>query len=206
MKTKNIYIIRHGQTDYNLENKVQGRGIDSSINATGRQQAHDFFETYRHVAFDKIYVSNLKRTRESVQHFIDLGIPYEGLSGLDEISWGKHEGQAFDPKMHQIYLDTIAGWSQGELDRNIGGGESPNELVYRQKKAISYIMSQKEETNVLIATHGRAMRILVCWLLQYPLHMMDVFEHANLCLYQLEYSGSTYRVVQHASTSHLRTK
>lgn len=206
MKTKNIYIIRHGQTDYNLKNKVQGRGIDSSINATGIQQANDFFEAYNHISFDKIYVSNLKRTRESVQKFIDLGIPYERLSGLDEISWGEHEGQDFDEKMHKIYLGTIAGWARGELDLNVGGGESPREIVYRQKEAMSYIMSREEEDHVLIATHGRAMRILVCWLLNYPLHKMDVFDHANLCLYHLQYSGNSYRVIQHASTSHLRGK
>ncbi|MDP4678865.1 MAG: histidine phosphatase family protein, partial [Cyclobacteriaceae bacterium] len=39
MKTKKIYIIRHGQTDYNKNNMVQGRGINSSINEFGQEQA-----------------------------------------------------------------------------------------------------------------------------------------------------------------------
>lgn len=203
MKTKNIYIIRHGQTDYNLENKVQGRGIDSSINATGIQQAKSFFEKYKSVPFDKIYVSDLKRTKESVQQFIDMGIPYEKHGGLDEISWGKHEGQPYDPEMHKIYLDTIEGWSKGNLELAVGEGESPLEVVERQKEAMAHIMSKDNEENILIATHGRAMRMLVCWLLNYPLEKMDVFEHSNLCLYQLQYSENQYRVVQHGSTDHL---
>lgn len=196
-------MIRHGQTDYNLENKVQGRGIDSSINATGRRQAGEFFQSYKHISFDKIYTSELKRTKESVQSFITNGIPYEALNGLDEISWGKHEGQPYDPIMHKVYLDTVAGWEEGNLDLSVGEGESPKEVMLRQKEAIATIMSRKEENNVLIATHGRAMRILICWMLNYPLEKMDVFEHANLCLYHLQYSGNSYSIVKHGSTSHL---
>ncbi|WP_422358711.1 histidine phosphatase family protein [Reichenbachiella sp.] len=203
MKTKNIYIIRHGQTDFNLENKVQGRGIDSSINATGRKQAQGFYEYYKQVPFDKIYVSALKRTKESVQQFIDLGIPYESLDGLDEISWGKHEGQAYDPEMHKIYLDTIAAWADGKLDIAVGGGETPLDVVKRQRAAMEYISTKDSEENILIATHGRAMRMLVCWLMNYPLEKMDVFEHANLCLYQLKYIEGQYRMVKHGSTIHL---
>lgn len=203
LKTKNIYIIRHGQTDFNLQNRVQGRGIDSSINETGKSQAHAFFENFKHIPFDKIYVSNLKRTKETVQSFIELGIPYEAHGGLDEISWGVHEGQAFDPEMHQVYLDTIAGWSQGKLDLTVGGGESPLEVVQRQRETMEHILSNADEEHVLIATHGRAMRMLVCWLLNYPLEKMDGFVHANLCLYQLRLSEGQFTVVQHGSTRHL---
>lgn len=203
MKTKNIYIIRHGQTDFNLENKVQGRGINSSINATGSKQADGFFKYYKHIPFDKIYVSGLKRTKESVQQFIDLGIPHESHDGLDEISWGKHEGQPYDPVMHKIYLDTIAGWADGKLELAVGEGESPLDVVKRQKVAMEYIMAQDSEENILIATHGRAMRMLVCWMMNYPLEKMDVFEHANLCLYHLQYGNGQYRIVEHGSTKHL---
>lgn len=203
MKTKKLYIIRHGQTDYNLENKVQGRGIDSSLNATGRQQADHFYQAYKHVSFDKVYTSVLKRTQESVQQFIDSGIPTKALSGLDEISWGTHEGQPYDPTTHKVYLDTVNGWEKGALDLSVGEGESPNEVMHRQKEAMAEIMGRTDEEQVLIATHGRAMRILICWMLNYPLTHMDAFEHANLCLYQLAYAGKDYRIIQHASTSHL---
>ncbi|MEP2025343.1 MAG: histidine phosphatase family protein [Reichenbachiella sp.] len=203
MKTKNIYIIRHGQTDFNLQNKVQGRGIDSSINDTGKKQANGFYENYNHIKFDKIYVSELQRTKETVQQFIDQGIPFESHGGLDEISWGKHEGQPFDPEMHQIYLDTIAGWAQGNLELAVGEGETPIEVVSRQKEAIKHIMSNESEENILIATHGRALRMMVCWMLNYPLEKMDAFEHANLCLYQFKHINNQYRIIKHGDIEHL---
>ena len=110
MKTKNIYIIRHGQTDYNKKKMVQGRGVDASINNEGRTQAALFYQAYKNISFDKIYTSSLRRTVESVNQFIESGIPFEQLSGLDEISWGTHEGMPYDPIRHSEYLKFIVIW------------------------------------------------------------------------------------------------
>ena len=93
MDKKTIYLIRHGETDYNRRGIVQGSGIDADLNDIGEAQALAFFESYQHVPFDKIYTSKLKRTTQSVQDFIALGIPVESHGGLNEISWGINEGQ-----------------------------------------------------------------------------------------------------------------
>ena len=77
---------------------VQGSGIDAPLNETGLQQAEAFYQKYKNMSFDKIYVSNLIRTEQSVQKFIDKGIPYESLDDLREISWGIQEGVAFTPE------------------------------------------------------------------------------------------------------------
>lgn len=182
---------------------VQGRGINSSINETGRSQADKFYKAYKDVGFDKIYVSSLKRTKESVNQFIQEGISYEQLPGLDEISWGDHEGQQFDPAMHQKYLECLESWAEGDLDVAVSGGESPKEVMARQKESIEHILSREDEQTILICSHGRAIRILVCWLLNYPLHKMDVFKHQNLCLYELTYTGSMFSVDKANDTAHL---
>ena len=101
---------------------VQGRGINSSINEFGQEQARLFYSAYAHIPFDKIYVSSLKRTKESVQQFIDKGHSFELLQELDEISWGDHEGQVFDTEMHQKYLNCIDAWQSGKLDISVSGG------------------------------------------------------------------------------------
>ena len=56
---KTIYIIRHGETDYNKQGVIQGRGIDSSLNEMGQQQALQFYRAYHHIGFDIIYTSEL---------------------------------------------------------------------------------------------------------------------------------------------------
>ncbi len=200
---KQLYIVRHGETQYNLERKVQGRGVDAPLNETGRLQSLAFYERYKSEAFDRVYVSTLQRTQQSVEQFIAGGIPYTKLEGLDEISWGNKEGLPFLPEAHSHYLATVEAWQRGELDTKIGGGESPNEVMRRQREAIQHILSQEDERKVLVCMHGRAIRILVCWLLGYPLQYMDNFGHSNLGLYIVHYNHGRFSLVTSNETSHL---
>jgi probable phosphoglycerate mutase len=71
------------------------------------------------------------------------------------------------------------------------GGESPEEVITRQKPVVNLILSRPEEQTVLIAMHGRAIRIILTLLLERPLYEMDTFDHANLCLYKLIYHYET---------------
>jgi len=201
--SKKIYIIRHGQTDFNLKGIVQGSGVDSSLNAKGIAQAQAFFQMYQHVEFDKIYTSALKRTSQSVDPFIAKGLPHEKLAGLNEISWGTKEGQRITPQEDAYYHWMLNQWQLGNTHERIEGGESPDDVFKRQESALDHIMSQKDEHTVLVCMHGRAMRILLCRILNYPLRSMDMFEHENLCLYMLEFTGSMFVVKMYNDTAHL---
>jgi len=204
LSTKKIYIVRHGQTDFNLRGIVQGSGVDSSLNVFGSAQAEAFFNEYKHIAFDKVYTSTLKRSQESVKKFISKGIPTEALAGLNEISWGKKEGQAITPEEDTYYHYMLSQWQVGNTALRIEGGESPDEVVVRMKPAVEHILNQQNEKTILICMHGRAMRILLCHLMNYPLKSMDMFEHENLCLYVLNYTGSLFNVEIYNNTDHLR--
>ncbi len=203
MTSKKIYLIRHGQTDFNLNGIVQGSGVDSSLNERGRWQAESFFQHYQGVPFRKVYTSALKRTRESVQLFIDKGIPHEALSELNEISWGNREGQQITPEEDAYYHWMLRQWQEGNTSLRIEGGESPDEVALRQRAAIERLMSREDEDTILVCMHGRAMRILLCQLLHYPLRSMDMFEHQNLCLYELNHTGNSFQVVKYNDTTHL---
>ncbi len=202
---KTLYIVRHGQTDLNKQGIIQGRGKDTDLNDEGRLQARQFFAAYKDVPFDKIYVSALKRTQQSVQPFIDTGLPFEKLPGLDELAWGIHEGQAASPELRADFLEVMRNWVAGNLDVKFEGGESPNEVKIRQLEAMEVIMSHPEEETVLICMHGRAMRLLLCILTDKPLTEMDTFPHQNLVLYKLIYDGSKFEIVDFNNALHLKT-
>jgi probable phosphoglycerate mutase len=157
----------------------------------GRAQALAFFQAYQHVPFTKIYTSTLIRTYQTVEPFIELGIPYEKLSGLNEISWGIMEGKVPNTLDDDYYRNLIENWSAGNTDMPTEQGESPEQVAARQQPAIDHILAQPNEPLVLVAMHGRAMRILLSWLLDKPLARMDEFEHSNLCLYKLTYESDT---------------
>jgi broad specificity phosphatase PhoE len=200
---KKIYLIRHGQTDYNLRGIVQGGKVDTSLNETGIAQSHSFYEYYKHIPFDKVYTSSLKRSMQSVQKFLDLGIPHEAHSGLNEISWGDKDGKIVTGDDTEFYWKMLKAWTEGRIDAKVEGGESPLDVQKRQQPVLDLIVSRKEEKNVLICMHGRAIRILLTTLLNYELQCMDQFEHHNLGLYILTFTGSMISVDTYNSIVHL---
>ena len=200
---KTFYFIRHGQTDLNLKGIVQGRGVDSPLNETGFKQADAFFKAFEHVRFDKIYTSTLLRTKQTVQAFLDQGIPSEELVGLDEISWGIYEGKEQDETIMSGFEEVVNSWRDGNLDLGIEEGESPNQLVKRQKQAVEYMLQQQDEETVLVCMHGRALRIMLCHLTDVPVNLMDDFPHTNTALYVLEYQDGKFDIIDHYNIKHL---
>ncbi|MBC5774815.1 histidine phosphatase family protein [Pontibacter sp. KCTC 32443] len=203
MSIKKVYLIRHGQTDYNVQGIVQGSGVDAHLNDEGRRQANLFFDHYKHIPFDKVYTSTLQRSIQSVQGFLELGLPHETHAGLNEINWGTREGTRITPEEDAYYHNLLQTWCNGETGVCIEGGESPELVAARQVTVIETILSRPEEETILICMHGRAMRILLCQLLHYPLRCMDQFEHQNLCLYQLDYTGNMFTVKRYCDLQHL---
>lgn len=201
---KTIYLIRHGETEYNKRGIIQGSGINSDLNETGKLQARLFYMAYKHIAFDRIYISELNRTYQSVEPFIESGVKHEKLPELNEINWGIMEG-SIPTKYNQIlYGRMIEDWKAGFLDTAIDKGESPNEMFRRQQAGLQKIMNREQEQTVLICMHGRAIRSFLCLLLNEPLRQMEEFKHSNLCLYVLhQKEDGHFRIAIENSTEHL---
>ncbi len=183
---------------------MQGSGVDSSLNERGRSQARAFYDAYNAIPFDRIYTSVLKRSQESVEGFIGKGIPHEALTALNEISWGNREGQRITPEEDAYYHWILLQWQEGKTSIPIEGGESPDQVAARQRHFLNLIQSRENDANVLVCMHGRAIRILLCQLLNYPLKSMDMFEHENLGLYRLHYNGAHFTIDLYNNTDHLK--
>ncbi len=201
---KTIYIIRHGETDFNKNGIIQGSGIDSSLNDTGRKQAEQFYKAYHHIPFDNIYTSELKRTQESVASFIETGKKIEPVREFNEINWGVFEGLKGTPESRKVYLGIVNDWKSGLLDRAVEGGETPNQMQKRQRLGLQKLMQRQNEQTVLICMHGRAMRSFLCLLTDTPLQQMDKFKHNNLCLYVLkQQDNDLFKVAEQNCSNHL---
>ncbi len=92
---KKIYIVRHGETDYNKRKVLQGSSIDASLNEKGQNQSDDFYQKYKAIKFDIILTSKLKRSIESVHKFIKKGVEHKSFGELNEINWGKFDGSNY---------------------------------------------------------------------------------------------------------------
>jgi probable phosphoglycerate mutase len=204
---KTIYLIRHGQTDFNQKGIVQGSGIDSLLNAVGHRQAELFFDSYKEVPFAQIYTSTLQRTHQTVAPFINyLKQEHVSMPEFDEINWGVMEGVEPNEESSRNFSEMLKTWRSGNLETAVEKGETPLQLFNRQKNGLLKLESTWPGSPVLICMHGRAMRSFLCLLTGHPLHLMDDFEHSNVCLYKLEKTASElhYRVVVNNCTMHLQ--
>ncbi len=200
---KTIYVIRHGQTDFNKQGIIQGSGVDSDLNDTGRAQAQAFFDCYQDVPFELIVVSTLKRTHQTAQPFINKGIPTTINANFNEMSWGEHEGKPTNPEMLKIYKAMIAAWEKDDLTAALPGGESAQQLVDRIGKAIDYLKSCEEKT-ILVCMHGRSMRALMTTILGEHPRKMEQYNHSNTGLFLLEMDDDgKISILKHNNTDHL---
>ncbi len=200
--TKKLYIIRHGETDYNKRGIVQGKGVDSSLNETGYSQAQAFFNKYQNIPFDLVLTSSLKRTQQTVNPFIEKGIKHHIHSGLDEIDWGIHEGVSPSTEHRREFHSIISQWNKGIVNITVQNGETPLEVQKRQIEFIEFLNNLSYK-NALVCTHGRALRILLCTLLKKDLHEMDTFPHLNTTLYSLTLENNIFKLVDFNNTDHL---
>ncbi|HYG17075.1 MAG TPA: histidine phosphatase family protein, partial [Bacteroidia bacterium] len=159
----------------------------------------------KNTGFDKIYISGLRRTYQSVQRFInELNIPYEKLDALNEIRWGIYEGQQNSGEWKADYYKMIDEWAKGNLEHRVPNGENPLELQARQKPALEHILSQQQEETVLVCMHGRAMKSFLCLMTNEPLHNMEIFSHQNLGLYIVAYDGTDFEIKTQNCGKHLQ--
>ncbi|MEL6658494.1 MAG: histidine phosphatase family protein [Bacteroidota bacterium] len=202
---KTVYILRHGQTDFNLKGIVQGGGVDTSLNETGRKQAQAFHNAYADLPFEVVLSSTLKRTRETILPFINQGLPWEQHPEINEMGWGDHEGKKSTPESHQEYKAVINAWGQGNYDAAMPNGETAAQLGERLQQFVQHLR-QREEQLILVCSHGRAMRGLMCVLEGTPLSKMNNYSHSNTGLWIAEQITSGFRLKLRNDTTHLLTK
>jgi len=194
-----LYIIRHAETEYNRKGIIQGSEVDSDINDVGESQANSFYEYYKNINFDKIYVSDLKRTFQTIRRFTKNGLSYEKLKEFNEISWGVNQGKSDDLEDYARLIDT---WLAGNLDNKFEEGESPNEMSVRLVKGFNKVLDDDHDT-VLLCIHGRALRILLSKIIDNDLTKMDKYVHSNTGLYILEYKNGKYEILGSNLRDHL---
>ncbi|HLP95887.1 MAG TPA: histidine phosphatase family protein [Saprospiraceae bacterium] len=197
-----LYILRHGQTELNRLNIVQGSGVDSELNEMGYAQARAFYEAHQHVDFELVVTSKLRRTHQTVQQFIERDIPWEQTADVNEISWGIHEGQPMSAEQNERYQRMIASWRSGDLDASIEEGESARQLLDRIERFVEWVKTRPEK-KILVATHGRAIRCLITHLKGLPASEMESADHTNTGLYVAHYIDGRWEFELENDTSHL---
>ena len=159
-----IYLARHGQTDWNLEKRLQG-GTDNLLNDTGRQQAKQLGDKLAGVPITAVYSSGLVRAKETAALALP-GFKAKPLAALSERSFGKFEGMYEDGRDAAMSAEFKARGSQP--DDGLDGGESLNSQAERVAQAIDQIRKAHAKGSVLVVSHGGVTPLILGHLLKLP--------------------------------------
>ena len=153
-----LILARHGETDWNRENRFQGHA-DPPLNELGRRQSAELADALADEGIARVYTSPLRRARETAEIVsARLGLELENLEALREIDVGEWSGLTRD-EVAARFPDSFARW----LDRapeGFEGGETYAGLADRVVPAVLGVADRHRGETILLVTHGGPSRVL----------------------------------------------
>ncbi|MCW0213792.1 MAG: histidine phosphatase family protein [Pseudonocardia sp.] len=159
-----LVLVRHGQTDANVERALDSALPGSPLNETGRQQAEAVAELIADWPVRAVYASLALRARQTGEPIARaLGLEVVPIEGIHEVFCGDLEGRS-DVLARRDFEDVYEAWWGGELDRALPGGESAKDLRARFLPAVERIVEHAEASYppgsmIVLVSHGAAMRL-----------------------------------------------
>ncbi len=149
-----LYLVRHGQTDFNIRDISQGR-VNTELNETGRAQARELAQKLKGKKFDAYYVSPLSRARDTARIITDGKADFIVDDLLIERSFGDFDGKVVNlgEKVGDLY----------DLKANIstGGIEPFSDVLSRTKQFLDKIKSSHApDAEILIVAHGALLKAM----------------------------------------------
>jgi broad specificity phosphatase PhoE len=156
-----LVLIRHGQTDWNVEGRWQGQA-DPPLNNTGREQARHAAEHQRHLGFAALYSSDLRRAMETAQIIgAEMELDVIPEPRLREINLGRWQGMLSADILAQ-YPAEFRRWHESPLAAHPPDGEDIPTLAARVLEAINAIMARHPKQRVGIVAHELPIAVVLC--------------------------------------------
>lgn len=163
MKYKHIYVIRHGETDWNKGHRFQGQ-TDIKLNETGRSQALKLKPVLQQLQVEAIYSSSLSRAYETAELANqDLKLTIHKDDRLRETHIGEAEGLTHDEVLAKFGTESLVKWRSYEerlLDFHFPNGESKRQMMFRLRQAFLDIAQSSNRTAIAVFSHGMVMRAM----------------------------------------------
>ena len=203
MQSTLILAIRHGETDWNVNNRIQGH-IDIALNAQGLWQAQQVANALAQDTVHAVYASDLQRALVTAQHIashhqLDVGI----MPILRERHYGLFEGltwaeiQASHPEDAAYWKDRVPEWTPQN------GGESLNMLHQRVEHIVNQLASKHLGEQIAIVTHGGVLDILYRMATGQDLQVARSWALRNTAVNRLMWTPQGLKLVGWADERHL---
>jgi probable phosphoglycerate mutase len=197
-----LILIRHGETDWNVQGRFQGQ-IDVPLNATGQHQAALLAERLARERFDAFYASDLLRTRQTAAPAAaKLALDAALDAGLREQHFGILEGLSFD-EVQARHPEALAAWLRHDPDYALPAGESVRAFHARVVGAVRALAARHAGQRLAVVTHGGVLDMIFRTVHALPLVGPRTCPIPNAGLNHLRVIGDRLEIVGWADDAHL---
>jgi uncharacterized phosphatase len=200
-----FYLIRHGESEWNAENRLCGRS-DVPLSEAGRRQAKSLAERLKPMAFEALYSSPLERALETAR-LISESVALQPLPDprLVELDYGQWEGKT-PAEIMENDLKTFRAWEANPAQVAPPDGESGLEAQQRVVSFLDSLAAEHPQGHVLVVFHKTVCRLAICHALGMPpseYRRRLVLDNAALSIIQARPYG--WQLIAFNDTSHLST-
>jgi 2,3-bisphosphoglycerate-dependent phosphoglycerate mutase len=154
-----VVAVRHGETDWNAQTRIQGQ-IDTTLNAAGREQARRLGRALADEPFDAVYASDLQRAADTARALAErAGLPLRTEVSLRERGFGSFEGLTW-AEMEQQHPEASRRWRERDAGFGPPGGETLAVFYERALSALATIAARHRGQHIAIVTHGGVLDVL----------------------------------------------
>ncbi|HUN67566.1 MAG TPA: histidine phosphatase family protein [Burkholderiales bacterium] len=200
--TTRLCVVRHGETAWNAEHRVQGQ-LDVPLNAIGQAQALAASKVLAQEKFDAIYSSDLSRARQTAQPTASaISMEMRLERNLRERHYGIFERLTY-AEVKTRYPEDYARFEARDPDYAFRTGESLRDFSARSIAAISRIAEQNRDQSILVFTHGGVLDKLYRFITGLPLSAPRDFGIPNAGLNRIEVTAAGWQIRTWADVAHL---
>lgn len=204
MTVTRICLVRHGETDWNAERRLQGQ-LDIPLNGNGRQQADRLAAALKRAAhpFAALYSSDLQRAASTAAPIAQqLGLAVTALPELRERHFGALQGVTLaDGPQQQPHA--WHGYSQREPAHDLGGGESLLAFSARVRHALARLAAEHLGQSILLVSHGGVLDMAYRLASGQPLTAQRAVPIPNAALNWLGVDAAQWSIIEWADQRHL---
>ncbi len=156
-----MWLVRHGQTDWNLRGIYQGQS-DIPLNETGISQARQLARDLAGIRFNAVYASDLSRARHTAEIIArELGLTVNLDPRLREINQGVWEGKTIE-HVQETYKPDFSRNPKYITTPRAEGAESLADVIRRMVAAVNEYLEKHADERILLSTHGLSAAALYC--------------------------------------------
>ncbi|MEM6529751.1 MAG: histidine phosphatase family protein [Chloroflexota bacterium] len=203
MPANRVWLIRHGETDWNTQHRWQGHA-PTSLNATGHEQARALGAYLRDKSIGMVYSSDLPRAFQTAQP-IAAAHNLAPISDMRfrELNVGVFQA-LFPDELAALYPDELAAWRSGDMNYAPPGGETRNHMLDRAMAGFTDGTEGASTDNIAIVTHGGTIRLMLPAICPEDPKLQEKIPVQNTSYTLLERGSERWRVVELTVTPHLQ--